>query len=131
MRGRLYTACINRLRDVPPCDIQWFAVRVSESTPRGWAHNVHLCPSEELLHWAKRLERQGQWNPTTFQEYTTRFWKEIEASSEAKSDLTTILNALSAGQDVAVSCYCANPHMCHRGLIAQFVEEHGFAIVHK
>jgi uncharacterized protein YeaO (DUF488 family) len=108
-----------------------FAVRKKMFLPEGWEHIDSIAPSAELLSHAKKLEKENNWNESTFHNfYESRFTEEMNKSNRAKEDLKRIVLELRNGKDVAFGCYCGNHLLCHRGIVGKWFEGLGFNVIY-
>lgn len=131
--GTFYTIRIHDIDSIPTAsNLKIFGVRIAKFLPSDWEHWEGLTPSKKLLFAAKRLEKNNNWNSNTFSEfYLPNFLKEISSSSIARNELKMIQKNLREGKDVYYSCYCKDPQLCHRGVLADLFEKYGYNVVKK
>lgn len=131
--GTFYTIRIHNIDSIPATpNLRIFGVRIAKFLPSGWEHWDGLTPSKKLLFDAKKLEKNNAWNRETFNEfYFPNFLQEILSNTTAKNELKMIQKTLKEGKDVYYSCYCENPELCHRGVLADLFEKYGYNVVKK
>jgi uncharacterized protein YeaO (DUF488 family) len=77
-----------------------------------------LAPSEPLVKAG-----QGASNDREWQAFVRRYRAEMR--QPAASRLLDLLASLSQRTALAVGCYCADEHRCHRSVLRALLREHG------
>lgn len=77
-----------------------------------------LSPSLFLLNKYLDLKKNGLWNQQAFQEqYVPAFLIQMHCP-EAVKWLNRLYQMDKNGQNIALICFCPNPALCHRSIIA-------------
>lgn len=85
-----------------------------------------LSPSQELTLKAKELRDAGKLDQKTFHtEIADPFLKELVVSDEAKNMLNRISKASKGGRKIALACFCQDPDICHRSVVAGLLQAVG------
>jgi len=129
--GTFHTIRIQSAKEVEQVEgLKIFGVRFAKFLPNGWVYKNQLTPSNKLLSVVTDLKKKGIWNAVSFQsEYLPVFLKELKNNPEAKKEFEEIISTLEKGIDVQYACYCTEPKICHRGIIAELVRRKGFKVV--
>lgn len=77
-----------------------------------------LAPSGALVKQAQEAADDRAWRV-----FERKYRAEMRRSEAAR--LLDLLAALSKETDLAVGCYCANEHRCHRSVLRTLLAEHG------
>lgn len=120
MQGILRTSDLVERKNVPG-----EIIAVTRVKPFGIRHWIpDLAPSKETFWWYLSHRDDESWFP----EYKARYIEDMRHSVVAKERFIEILEDLRAGVDVTLVCYCKDPELCHRSLLAHWVELHGFEV---
>lgn len=85
-----------------------------------------LSPDKEIFWQFLNLQKQGKWNQETFDHwYTPAFLAQITNDENARDILRDILYLDKQGKDIVLACFCNNPNLCHRSIIAGILAENG------
>ena len=132
MTGTLYAISLSKWEALPSsCSIKLLCVCHPPSPlPKGWVHVPYLAPSPSLWRRVQRVKEKGEWNEQAFREhYTPRFNKEMRENERSLLAFKGVAKRLDGGADIAIACFCSNPDMCHRKLIAKSFEKYGYRVV--
>ncbi len=93
------------------------------SLSEGFRQDAVLAPSWNLHNQTQEKVRGGTWTQQAFDEwYMPRFIKEMMDSKEAGKQLRQLVNADKQGMNILLECFCSNEQMCHRSIIAGFLQ---------
>ena len=85
-----------------------------------------LAPSSDLFFTYRKLVRDGNWNSRTYNEiYVPRFIHDIETNPRALKLLDSIARTSNNGKDIALVCFCGDPGLCHRSIVAKMLRDRG------
>ena len=105
-----------------------FGVRFAKFNIDGFVLDSRLSPPKELLLECKRLEKEGKWSQEMFDSYYTPNFLRHLKNEQTYFALKEIMDELDSGVDVLFVCYCKNPLICHRSLVAKILESYGYNI---
>lgn len=89
-----------------------------------------LSPSTTIFWEFLRRQKAGQWNQTTFDTwYTPAFLQQITNDNNAKEILRDLIHMDRQGKDIVLACFCSNPSLCHRSIIASILAENGATVL--
>lgn len=84
-----------------------------------------LSPSKALFFEYRRLADAGAWNQEAFDEiYVPRFIEEMRADAP-RAALNQLYKESKEGKRIALACFCTDEAMCHRSIIAGFLQGAG------
>lgn len=119
---------ITNIRNMNPkaYDKAYVIVR-SLKTPISYAEQLSvLSPNTTIFYEFLKFKKNGQWNQKTFDEwYTPAFVNQIKQDTNAKQTLKNILQMDKQGLNIVLACFCTDPNMCHRNIIAGILKENG------
>lgn len=121
---------ISNLRNIGDYQAQfdevWAIVRSLKNPIRGVQQVEALSPSMDLFFKYQRKSKAGEWNATTFKEmYLPQFVNEMKHSDEALAKLAYLFDADKAGKKICLLCFCSDESLCHRSIIAGFLQAAG------
>ncbi len=113
-------------------DEVWVIVRLwSEpvSDPR-MRHVPELSPSPELLRIYLDLRDNGEWDYEAFTTvYLPRFLKEFsENAAVTEALLDELCEKDRAGKNICLCCFCTDETICHRSIVAGFLQKRGIEV---
>lgn len=107
----------------------WAIVRSLKSKSAYITQVPELSPSWSLFKTYLKLRDDGNWNEQTFETiYKPQFLSQIANDPAASKKLTELIQKDKAGKKIALVCFCTNPTLCHRSLIAQILTNCGVQI---
>lgn len=111
-------------------DEVWVIVRSWEEPDPAMRHVPELSPSWELLQRYLTLREQGAWNYEAFMtEYVPRFLREFRENAAVTDPLLTEICEISkAGKDICLACFCDDETICHRSIVAGFLQDKGMQV---
>lgn len=105
-------------------DIKLFIVlRPGKVHVKGLRHKPDLAPSAELFSWAQQHKHEPNW----FQDYADRFCHDMRHRPGLR-DAVNNLEAIAAEHTVLLVCFCPDPQVCHRSLIAAELKRRGVSV---
>ena len=108
----------------------WAIVRSLKSKSAYITQVPELSPSWSLFKTYLKLIDDGNWNKQTFETiYKPQFLSQIANDPAASKKLAELVQKDKAGKKIALVCFCANPALCHRSLIAQMLTTYGVQII--
>lgn len=103
-------------------DEVWAIVRYYRGKSDWITHVPELSPSQLLVARYSKLKLAGEWNKSSFDEkYLPVFLREMKAPA-ARNKLNELYRADKAGKRIALVCFCADESLCHRSIIAGFLQ---------
>jgi uncharacterized protein YeaO (DUF488 family) len=124
IKGRLILSSVNDVSMLNKDIIKLFIARVP--MPRmdkmGWKWASKLAPSNDLLYSFKK----GLIN---WEQYYSRYMKEVIYNPACVDALNTIYNHLKAGEDITLICYCNDENICHRSILGKYYNKLGVNII--
>ena len=124
-----YTCRVNDIKKINVTDFYGiFGVRFAKFNIDGFIIDSRLSPPKELLLHCKQLEKEGKWSIDVFNSYYTPNFLSSLKNENAVNALKQIMSKLDEGKDVIFVCYCKNPSMCHRSLVAKIIERFGYNV---
>lgn len=124
--SKLYTCALSKLRDFPEIKNKYFIVRFNKDVHiDGLKHLPELSPSPELLSRTKKAQADGSFD---FGSYKDELLEELANEEKAISVCDDIGIKLDSGEDVLLVCFCPNPNICHRKIIAEVFESNGYNV---
>jgi uncharacterized protein YeaO (DUF488 family) len=85
--------------------------------------NPVFAPSWGLVAPMIQIRREGRAaNDEEWRSYARAYLREMKASLSTNK---LVWDALLARQRVVLTCYCTNPHRCHRTLLGLFLAKQG------
>lgn len=85
----------------------------------GWCRS--LSPSVELLNDYK-------YKDLSWEDYTKRYYSEVENSITAQVNIKNICESLMDGKSSTLYCYEKSSDNCHRHLLAEIFRDRGFEV---
>lgn len=118
---------ISNLRNISEhYDETWAIVRSLKNPIRGVVQVTALSPSMDLFFRYQRMAKAGEWNADSFQKmYVPQFIREMKQSREAQEKINYLINADREGKNICLVCFCSNESLCHRSIIAGFLQAMG------
>lgn len=111
-------------------DQVWAIVRSLKRPSPSLIHVPELSPSLRLFWDYRDWVKRGQWNERQFQTvYRPRFLSEMKASTEAQTKLDELRALSTEGKNIALVCFCQDPRLCHRSLVAKLLESRGIPVI--
>lgn len=111
----IYTSYFANVNKIPPNIVP---ISISRWSPKwlSWVLSFKdLAPSKEIVTECKSVGMDSN-------EYTVRYTSEVLNNLDAK-DILYRLSSLSNGKDIALLCYERPGDMCHRHLVAKWLEQ--------
>lgn len=110
-------------------DEVWAIVRSLKSKSAYITQVPELSPSWSLFKTYFKLIDDGNWNKQTFETiYKPQFLSQIANDPAASKKLTELIQKDKAGKKIALVCFCTDPTLCHRSLIAQMLTNYGVKV---
>lgn len=111
-------------------DEVWAIVR-SLSRPIPGVKQVAVpSPSVDLFHKYLAKKNAKEWGEKAFREmYVPQFISEMRESAEAMSKLAELFDADKNGKKILLLCFCGDESLCHRSIIAGFLQGAGCNVV--
>lgn len=82
---------------------------------------AQLAPSDELFHDYRYAMKNGLFTDEWFKSvYVLRFLRDISKNEEAKRLLRNLCMK-SYNHDIFIGCFCENPRLCHRTIVANLL----------
>lgn len=118
---------ISNLRNVTEqFDEIWAIVRSLKSPIKNVQQVDVLSPSMDLFFKYQKKSKAGDWNDKTFAEmYVPQFVNEMKHSNKALAKLAYLYDADQAGKNICLLCFCSDETLCHRSIIAGFLQAVG------
>lgn len=123
---------ITNIRNMKPetHDYAYVIVRSLKYPVRHAEQLTALSPSTTIFWEFLRKQKTGQWNQNTFDEwYAPAFLSQIANDDDAKEVLQELIRMDKQGKDIVLSCFCSNPVLCHRTIIASVLAENGARVM--
>ena len=110
--------------NVKDYDEAWAIVRSAKKVPGSYKVVPELSPSEELYKWYLEKKKTLKWCKTLFDgQYVPRFIAEF--GREGKDKLNELYRLEKKKKNIALVCFCPFETMCHRSIIAGFLQGSG------
>ena len=123
--GKLYTCSLSKLKDYD-AKYKYFIVRYPKGVSvDGLIHMPELAPSGELL---SAIKQQQHDNVFTIENYKDRLLAELADNEDAISAVDDIGIKLDSGDDVLLVCFCGDPNICHRKILAEVFSANGYDV---
>lgn len=107
----------------------WAIVRSLKSKSAYITQVPELSPPWSLFKTYLKLRDDGNWNKQTFETiYKPQFLSQITNDPAASKKLTELIQKDKAGKKIALVCFCTDPALCHRSLIAQMLTNYGVKV---
>lgn len=119
---------ITNIRNMNPeaHDYAYVIVRSLKKPIKNASQLAVLSPNTNTFWEFLRLQKTGQWNKETFDNwYTPAFLVQIQNDEAAKEMLRDLIHMDKQGKDIVLACFCSNSNMCHRSIIAGILAENG------
>lgn len=119
---------ITNIRKAKPEDFDeiWAIVRSLKSKSSYLIQVPELSPSWDLFKTYLTLKDDGNWNKQTFETiYKPKFLSQIMNDAAASKKLTELVQKDKENKRIALVCFCTDPSLCHRSLIAQILANYG------
>lgn len=119
---------VTNIRKAKPEDFDeiWAIVRSLKSKSSYLIQVPELSPSWDLFKTYLKLRDDGNWNKQTFETiYKPRFLSQITNDATASKKLTELMQKDREGKRIALMCFCTDPSLCHRSLVAQILANYG------
>lgn len=124
--------CIKSYESVDSNDYDevWMIVRSWSDPDPDMRHVPDLSPSLELLNKYLALREKGEWNYEKFTTvYLPQFLQEFHDNSSVTQPLLEELCQKSkAGKNICLACFCMDETICHRSIIAGFLQDKGITV---
>ena len=108
-----------------------YAIVRSLKSSTAWIQQMtELSPSPSLFGDYRRLADTGQWGRQAFDEmYVPRFIDEIRQNAVARQTLNRLWRDDREGKKICLVCFCPDERLCHRSIIAGFLQGAGCQVV--
>lgn len=111
-------------------DEVWAIVRSLSHPISGVKQVAALSPSTDLFHKYLNKKNVGEWGEKAFREmYVPQFISEMKESAKAMSKLAELFDADKNGKKILLLCFCSDESLCHRSIIAGFLQGAGCNVV--
>ncbi|WP_290233572.1 DUF488 family protein [Bacteroides acidifaciens] len=114
---KIYTSYFANLKNIPDSIVP---ISICRRSPKGYGGTEYklLAPSSALLsEWHKNHDEA---------EYRFRFAKQLTSLDASK--IVDVLNFISGGLDIVLVCYEGPSKFCHRHLVAEWFNKHGYDV---
>ncbi|MCD8149035.1 MAG: DUF488 domain-containing protein [Clostridiales bacterium] len=111
-------------------DEVWMIVRSWKEPDPCMRHVPELSPSTDLLHKFVELRDNGEWDYTKFiTEYVPRFLSEFrEKALVVQPLLDELCKKDREGKSICLACFCEDETICHRSIVAGFLQDRGISV---
>lgn len=122
---------VNNIRAVRTEDFDevWAIVRSLKKPVPGIIQVPELSPSWKTFSDYMEQKKQGNWNYDTFvKQYVPNFIDDIHNNQKAFQTLNNLVKKHRNGKKIALVCFCPDEKLCHRSIIAGFLQFKGFQV---
>jgi len=123
MRGKVYTSYIANIKHIPEGVKKILITRIIPQGLNLISHNL-VCFQE--LSPLKQTLKEYKNKKLTFEEFESKFRKQINNSDMALMTLEIIESYLDEGNDICIICYEKDMKVCHRSIEGRYYLSLGY-----